>query len=151
MKISLNVIQTQASPYFWVAEIGRARFGFHQSDGWCMQMNDKISFIDSEDRCDPLLPVLELDKHVFFEHLQNIASSNEELSSAMAAFPEELLLKHAFHSSFSGYWPERALAWLAENAVLQPAFKSELTRFADNVVLPQQARQKARKILKSLQ
>ena len=151
MTIKLEITQSQASPYVWIAEIGRAKLGIHEADGWCVQLNDKISFIDSEDRCDPLLPVLELDKHLFFEHLQNIASSNDTLSKAIGGFPKELLLKHAFHSSFSAYWPEKALAWLAEDVALQPAFKSELATFADNAVMPQQTRQKAKKILKSLQ
>jgi len=150
MKIKLDVTQSQDSPYFWIAEIGRAKLGIHQVDGWCMQLNDKISFFDSEDRCDPLLPVLELDRHLFFEHLHNIASSNEVLSQVIGEFPKELLLKHAFHSSFSAYWPEKALAWLDEDVALQPAFKSELIRFTDNTVMPQQARQNAKKILNSL-
>lgn len=150
MKVKLNSTLERASPYFWIAEIGRVKLGVHEANGWCMQLDDRISSIDSEDRCDPLLPVLELDGPAFFEHLKGIADSNRFLSKFMEDFPTELLLKHAFHSSYSAYWPKRALAWLINDYALQSSLKIELERFADNKLMPQQVRQRVKKILNNL-
>jgi hypothetical protein len=150
MKVNLEVTKTSGDPHLWVAGIGRAKLGVHQEDGWCMQIDNKIVLLDSEDRCMPLLPVLEIDERQFFEFLQNAANSNAAFSKVIAKFPKELLLKHVFHTSFTGYWPEKALAWLLDDKDLQPVFRAELLHFSENSVMPQGARQKAQKILKAL-
>ena len=150
MKVNLKLTHASGNSHLWAAEIGRAKLGVHQEDGWCMLLDNKIVLIDSEERCMPLMPVLEVDKRQFFDFLQSVANSNEAFSGVIAKFPKKLLLKHVFHTSFSGYWPEKALIWLFDDKDLQLALRAELMRFAENKVMPQGARQKAKKILKTL-
>lgn len=150
MKVNLEVTQKSGDPHLWIAEIGRTKVGVHQVDGWCMLLDDKIVPLDSEEHCMPLLPILEIDERQFFDFLQSVSNSNEAYSKVIAKFPKELLLKHVFHTSFSGYWPEKALVWLLDDKDIQPSFREELTQFSENSVMPQGARQRAKKILKAV-
>lgn len=151
MKVNLEVAQSLGDSYLWVAEIGRAKLGVHHADGWCMLLEHGVVLLDSEDHCMPLLPILEIDGRLFFEFVQEVANSNEAYSKVLAAFPKELLLKHVFRTSISGYWPEKALAWLLDDKEIQSVFREELTQFAENRGMPQGARQRAKKILKALE
>ena len=150
MKVNLEVTKKSGDSYLWVAEIGRAKLGVHKVDGWCMLLDNGVVLLNSEEHCMPLLPILEIDEREFFEFLQDVANSNKAYSEVIARFPKELLLKHVFHTSFSGYWPEKALVWLLDDKDIQSAFREELTQFAENSVMPQGARQRAKKILKAV-
>lgn len=65
-------------------------------------------------------------------------------------FPKVMFLKHVFHASFSGYWPEKALTWLKADPSVQKYFSCELEQFVNSKVMPQGVRQRAKKILQSL-
>ena len=117
-----------------------------------MQLADeRFVFFDSEEQCVPLGPILEMEEVKFSDFLESAAASNSDYSESIRRFPKELLLKHVFHTSFSGYWPEKALAWLISDENIQPLFKDELEKFIENKTMPQGARQRAKKIVKSIQ
>ncbi len=150
MDVSFFMPPVDVAPYCWLIEMGSRKLGVHQRDGWCMQLDAQLVFFNSEEKCVPLAPILEVEEKKFFGFLESAAISNPTYSESIRKFPKELLLKHVFHTSFSGYWPERALAWLAADKNLQPLFKDELERFVQNKVMPQGARQEARRIVQSL-
>ncbi|MES2407097.1 MAG: hypothetical protein V4528_07230 [Pseudomonadota bacterium] len=114
-----------------------------------MQLNGNLVFFNSEDKCVPLVPILELEEKKFLDFLESAALLSPIGSECMRTFPKELLLRHVFHTSFSGYWPERALAWLETDKSLHPLFKDELEKFMQNKVMPQGARQKAKRMVQS--
>lgn len=151
MKITFLIPQIEVSPYCWLIEMESRKLGVHNQNGWCMQLTDgQVIFFDSEDQCVPLGPILETDAENFFAFLENVAASNSGYAESIRRFPKALLLKHIFHTSFSGYWPERALGWLAVDKAIQPLFKDELEKFIQNKVMPQGARQKAKRIIQNL-
>ena len=151
MKITFLALPIEAPPYFWLIEMGSRKLGVHKQKGWCMQLTDgRLILLDSEDRCMPLGPILEIEERKLFDFLEGAAASNPNYSESIRRFPKEFLLKHIFHTSVTGYWPERALVWLAADKTLQPLFKDELEKFIQNKVMPQGARQKAKKIVRSI-
>jgi hypothetical protein len=115
-----------------------------------MQLNERVIFFDSEDKCMLLMPILEIEAKKFFDFLKTVEIHASSYSDAVRRFPKELLLKHVFHTSCSGYWPEKALAWLFDDNTLQPLFEDELKKIIDNKVMPQGIRQKAKKLMNSL-
>ncbi|MDO8312663.1 MAG: hypothetical protein Q7T25_12055 [Sideroxyarcus sp.] len=137
-------------PFLWLMEMGGRKVGVNQVDGWCMLLDDHPIFFNSEERCALLAPVLEIDEEKFLEFLENSAISNPIYGEKIRDFPQTALLKHIFHSSYSGYWPEKALAWLAIDKVLQQNFKVELEDFMKNKIMPQRSRQIAKKMLNGL-
>ena len=147
MKIVFNEVAIESSPFCWLIEIGSHKLGVHQNNGWCMQLDGRIILFDSEDKCVPLGPILEIELGELLNYLKRAADANPMYSDSIRKFPIELLLKHIFHTSFSGYWPEKALGWLDVEKNLQLAFKEELEKFASNKTMPQAARQKAQKML----
>lgn len=152
MKITLLIPQIEASPYCWLVELGPRKLGVHKQNGWCMQLADeRVVFFNSEELCVHLCPILEMEERKFFDFLESAVASNLGYSESIRRFPKESLLKHVFHTSFSGYWPERALAWLNADEHIQPLFKDELKKFIENKVMPQGARQRAKKIMNSIQ
>jgi hypothetical protein len=115
-----------------------------------MKLDERLVLFNSEDSCVPLVPILDVDQKDFSAFLQSAAASVPGFAEIIRRFPKELLLKHVFHASFSGYWPERALAWLSADEGLQSRFREELEAFVGNKVMPQGARQKAKRIVQSL-
>ena len=97
-----------------------------------------------------LMPVLEIESKKFSDFLKEVEISAPDYSDVIRRFPKYLLLKHVFHTSVSGYWPERALAWLKDDADIQPLFENELEKFVNQKTMPQNARQTAKKIVNSL-
>jgi hypothetical protein len=151
MKIIFLTPRIDTTPYFWLIDMGTRKLGLHKSNGWCMELPDgRLIFFDSEEKCVPLGPILETDEQTFNEFLEKIVASNPDYSESIKKFPKELLLKHIFHTSVTGYWPERALAWLASDRDLCPLFRDELEIFIKNKKMPQGARQKAKKLIKSI-
>lgn len=150
MEIRFLAPPMDVPPYCWLIEIGPRRLGVHEHNGWCMQVDERIVFIDSEDRCMPLAPILELDERMFFDFLRDTEKLVPAYVESIRRFPKSLLIKHVFHTSFSGYWPEKALAWLIADKGIQPQFRDELARFIENKVMPQGARQMARRIVRGL-
>ena len=150
MEITFLMPPLEASPYCWLIEVGTRKLGVHRHDGWCMQLDNRLVIFDSEDKCMPLSPILEVEAQKFADFLKTAEISAPNYSKVIRQFPKELLLKHIFHTSFSGYWPERALAWLIDDDNLQSLFENELEKFIYNKVMPQGARQRAKKIVHSL-
>jgi len=151
MEITFLIPTQQASPYCWLMKIGSMKLGVHKDNGWCMQFDSQLVFFDSEDKCMPLMPLLEIESKKIFDFLKIVEISASNYSEVVRRFPKELLIKYVFHTSCSGYWPEKALAWLVEDDALQPLFKDELIEFINNKVMPQGARQKAKKLIRTLQ
>jgi hypothetical protein len=150
MNIDFLAPPVDLPPYLWLIKVGPRKLGIHQHKGWCMQVDEQVVFFDSEDKCVPLAPILEVEGEKLFEFLQSAALVNSSQSECINKFPKVLLLKHVFHTSFSGYWPERALGWLGTDKAIQPLFRDELERFVQNKTMPQGARQKAKRIVQSL-
>jgi hypothetical protein len=139
-----------AVPYCWLFEIGLNKLGVHQRDGWCMKLGERIVLLDSEDKCVPLEPILDVDEKLFFNFLQEASLELPAYADSIALFPKVPLLKHVFHTSFSGYWPERAIAWLDADPSIQGLFQDELEKLILNKVMPQGLRQRAKRILQRL-
>jgi len=150
MKINLLSAPVVVPPYGWLVYMDLRKLGVHERDGWCMQLDERIVFFDSEEKCVPLGPILEIGWAEFSEFLSRAQILLPSHADLISSFPKALLLKHIFHSSVSAYWPEKALGWLEADKGLQKMFKSELQNFAENTANPQQARQRAKRILRSI-
>jgi hypothetical protein len=140
----------EAHPYCWLLEIGSNKLGVHQDAGWCMKMDERVLLLDSEGKCVPLEPILEVEENLFFKFLQDVRKEVPSYADAIDQFPKVMLLKHVFHTAYSGYWPQKALNWLSADSGIQNLFQDELEIFAKNKVMPQAARQQARRILHRL-
>ncbi|MDR1275968.1 MAG: hypothetical protein LBL72_06280 [Candidatus Accumulibacter sp.] len=140
----------EAAPYCWLIEIGSTKLGVHRRDGWCALLDERLIFFDSEEKCMLLMPILEIETEKFLDFLKGAELHAPAYSNAIRRFPKALLLKHVFHTAFSGYWIEKALAWLVDDNTLQALFEQELQKIIDRKIMPQAVRQKARKIVKSL-
>jgi hypothetical protein len=140
----------EAFPYFWLVKIGSNKFGVHQDAGWYMKMGERLLLLDSEEKCVPLEPILEVDVNLFFKFLHDVGKESPAYAESIDRFPKVLLLKHVFHTSFSGYWPQKALTWLSADPGIQNLFQTELQIFSGNKVMPQGARQQAKRILQRL-
>jgi hypothetical protein len=127
--------------------MGNRKLGVHHDQGWCMQIDDKVVCIDSEQNCVPLAPILEVEAASLWDFLMEASKMIPSHSAWIKKFPAEMLLKHIFNTSFSGYWPEKALAWVASDKNLQTALRANLEKFINNNVMPQAARQKAKKLV----
>jgi len=150
MKAELLLPPLEVPPYCWLIEINSRKVGVHRDYGWCTQLNDRIILFDSEDNCMLLVPILEINAKTFTDFIKNIETIVPDYSDIVRKFPKMFLLKYIFHTSCSGYWPERALAWLIDDNNLQPLFQEELKKFIAQKTMPQAARQQAKKILNSI-
>lgn len=74
----------------------------------------------------PLLPLLELNRRQFYEHLHRVAEDHAELLGGAQSFPETLLLRFAFESSVSDYWPMKAIEWLEDVHKIEPDVRESL-------------------------
>lgn len=137
-------------PYCWLIQSGQGKLGVNKNNGWCVGIGDQIIFFNSEEKCVPLVPLLDIEEKKFFDFLNRTMLVKPDYADAIKRFPKVLLLKHVFNSSFSGYWPERALEWIVADKHIQSSLKDELTRFAQNKAMPQRARQKAERIVRRL-
>lgn len=137
--------------YYWLIGIGSELAGTHAELGWCTRSNERVVSLDSEGIFTLLWPLLELQPDDFYDFLNRAAIANPAHGQMIFAFPITLLLKQVFHESFSGYWPDRALAWLKTDQTSWPAFREELGAFTKNKVMPQLARQQAQKMLRTLE
>jgi hypothetical protein len=150
----MNFLQTipesASSDYCWLLVIDSRPLGVHLHDGWCMQIKGQTVFFDEEYKCVHLLPVLEKDPATFSAQLRLAERSHPSFASSIKNFPKKMLLKHVFHTSVSGYWPERALSWLTYDTTVQPALKQELEGFSRDKIMPQSLRHQARKIVQRL-
>ncbi|WP_141758561.1 hypothetical protein [Duganella sp. HH105] len=140
----------EARPYCWLMEISGRKLGVHLRDGWCMLVHDQAHLINSESMCVHLLPVLELDVQDFLEFLAGVELRFPDYAASVRRFPAKSLLKHALGTSVGGYWPTKALAWLEDDPTMQQSVKAELEALARNKAMPQEARQRGRRMMRSL-
>ncbi|WLE58853.1 hypothetical protein GIY62_17360 [Burkholderia plantarii] len=149
MKARLIEPMLEDGQYCWLIELGERLVGVHAQTGWCMRVDDRVIALDEESKFVPLGPVLDVPGVEFFAFLQRAAVAAPNWAELLLAFPKETLLKHVFHTSYSSYWPERALSWLIADQALWPRFGDELKAFSTNKVMPQGARQHAQKMLRT--
>jgi hypothetical protein len=134
----------------WLIDLGGRFVGVQAHAGWYVRIEDRVMALDDESKFVPLGPLLDVAAEVFSAFLQRSALAKPAYSQQILGFPKELLLKHIFHTSYSSYWPERALAWLAADRSLWPHFQEELHLFSQNKLMPQAARQHAKQLLKQM-
>lgn len=146
MKLTLMEPALVDGPHCWLIDMDGLRVGVHAQGSWCVRGERGEWRLDAEEELVPLGPLLELPVAEFTAFLERAAQSHPGHAPAIRAFPRHALLKHVFHTSFSGYWPERALAWMADDPACWPAFAEELKRFSDNKAMPQAARQQAQRM-----
>lgn len=149
MKLTLIEPAIVDGPYCWLVDLNGPRVGVHAQAGWCVRTADRELRLDAEEKLVPLGPLLDLPAATFAAFLDRAAAAHPAHAEAIRAFPRQALLKHVFHTSFSSYWPERALAWMADDPASWPAFAEELTRFSENKAMPQGARQQAARMSRS--
>ena len=148
MNVRLIEPAIEEGSYCWLVELGTRRVGVDAQAGWCMRIDDRVVMLDAESKLMPLGPLLGVPQAEFSAFLQRAADALPLWAQRVRAFPKEALLKHIFHTSHSSYWPERALDWLAADQELWPQFRDELEAFSTNKVMPQAARQHAKRILR---
>lgn len=144
------LLADEAWPYCWLLELSGRKLGVHAHEGWCMQAHGQVHAIDSEPMCVHLLPILELSVQDFADFLARSELRFPQYAASIRRFPTGLLLNHAFHTSVSGHWPAKALAWLENDLAMQEALKAELEAFTLNKVMPQGSRQTAKRMLRNL-
>ncbi|WP_080409828.1 hypothetical protein [Burkholderia ubonensis] len=132
----------------WLASIGQVTLGVHLQKGWCLHLGAKTIFLSSPADMMPLLPLLEVGRVQFFDHLTRVGQWRSEYASAIPAFPEILLLRFAFESSVSEYWPSKAIDWLDGEPMLARELRESLRALLSQGWLPQRLRQRAQVVLK---
>ncbi|WP_206957403.1 hypothetical protein [Trinickia acidisoli] len=96
----------------------------------------------------PLLPLLEMGRVQFYEYLHRLAQTRTELAEAPQSFPAILLLKFAFESSVSDYWPLKALDWLDAGATVDSEIGESLRTLLSRPWVTQRLRQRAERAVK---
>lgn len=142
--------QPMPAPYCWLFAIDKRRLGVHVRDGWCIEVNGQVECVDEEYKCVHMLPALEQTFASFATQLRLAEQTYPAFAPSIRKFPKQMLLKHAFHASVSGYWPARALDWLGDDSELQSALRRELAVFTQNKIMPQALRQRATKLLQQM-
>lgn len=135
-------------PVVWLATIGRVRLGIHLPDGWCIDVGGKIVVLSNADDMMPLLPLLEVGRVQFYEHLLNVGQNRIELAGIVQSFPDALLLKFAFESSVSDYWPMKAMDWLDVSGRIDPDICESMRAMLRKSWATQRLRHRAEAIIK---
>jgi hypothetical protein len=150
MKARLIEPVLEQDAYRWLIDLGGRLIGVHAQAGWCVRVDGVVIALEAENDFVPLVPLLEVPEEDFAALLRRIVATASAWSHRMQTFPKETLLKHVFHTSYSGYWPERALSWLAADRALWSQFRDELMAFSTNKSMPQTARQHAQRMLRAI-
>ncbi len=151
MKIYFLEPAVEEGSYCWLLDVGGRFVGVHSQAGWCMRTDNGIIALDEEKKFVLLGPVLDLPAIEFSAFLKRATDALPAWAHLIKAFPKEYLLKHIFHTSYSGYWPERALAWLEADQEQWPNFQNELRDFSLKKGMPQAARQHAQRIMRAME
>lgn len=150
MKVRLIEPVLEEGSCCWLLELAGLLVGVNYKTGWCVRVEERVIPLDAESKFMPLSPLLEVPEADFSAFLKRAAAAVPACSELVQAFPKQALLKHIFHSSYSSYWPERALDWLAADQELWSNFREELKVFSTNKEMPQRARQIAQRMLRSI-
>lgn len=148
MNLTLLEPANEDGSYRWLIALGNCVVGVHAESGWCLRLGGDVLPLNSESTFVPVGPLLELPVNEFQEFLQRAAAENPSFSEQILGFPRNMLLKHIFHTSYSSYWPERAIAWLATESASWTKFQQELLALSKNKAMPQKMRQQAHKMLR---
>ncbi|WP_081026152.1 hypothetical protein [Ralstonia solanacearum] len=136
-------------PVVWLTAIGQVRLGFHVQDGWCIDVGGHATVLSKADDMMPLLPLLEVGRVQFCEHLHNVGKNRIELAGIVQSFPDALLLKFAFESSVSDYWPMKAMDWLEASGKIAPDIRESLRAMLKKNWTTQRLRHRAEEIIAS--
>lgn len=134
-------------PVVWLALIGQVRLGFHVQDGWCIDVGGHATVLSKADDMMPLLPLLEVGRVQFYEHLHNVGQNCIELAGIVQSFPVALLLKFSFESSVSDYWPMKAMDWLEVSGRIAPDICESLRAMLSKSWATQRLRHRAAAII----
>jgi len=138
--------------FFWIFEKDERVIGVHKTLGWCTRLRSETPiYFDTESKCMVLLILLEIEFAEFKTHLDTVCEAAPEYAASIQRFPLALLLRHAFHSSVSDYWPDKAIDWLDANPEVQPLLLAELEHLVTNKAMSQSLRHRARRMFRNLQ
>lgn len=147
MSIELLIPSLLDSSYCWLIRDGGAKIGVHINNGWCIQLeNAEVFFFAHPENCVPLEPLLDLEYLSFFSFLLKSASENHAFSNAILNFPKLELIRLVLNTTYSDYWPIRALAWLTTDRILIPELLTDLERFSKNKAMGQSARRLVKRL-----
>ncbi|MCL9845573.1 hypothetical protein [Ralstonia solanacearum] len=135
-------------PVVWLAVIGQVRLVFHVQDGWCIEVGGHATVLSKADDTMPLLPLLEVDRVQFYEHLHNVGKNSIEFAGIVQSFPGVLLLKFALESSVSDYWPMKAMGWLEVSGRIAPDIRESLRVMLSKSWATQRLRHRVEAIIK---
>ncbi|WP_081488760.1 hypothetical protein [Cupriavidus basilensis] len=126
----------------WLVNIGQIKLGVGPTGEWCFRVGQRMVTISKPDDTMPLLPLLEIGRTEFYDHVRRGVQVRPELAEAVRSFPEVLLLKFAFESSVSDYWPLKAMDWLDLNSDLVSELRGELRTLQSQGWVAQRLRQR---------
>jgi hypothetical protein len=148
MRAKLFIPPSFELPNVWLAGIGKVRLGVHLKDGWCIDIAGRTRALSEPEDVMPLLPLLEMSRAQFYEHVRHLAHTTPELAKATQSFPDVLLLRFAFESSVSDYWPHKALDWLDTDTALDPQIGDSLRALLGRPWATERLKQRAEQALK---
>lgn len=111
MKAKLIAPQTDKSG-IWIVEMDGVRLGLSHHSGWVVQIRDETRAIVEPQDLMFVLPLLETGRQTMYSHLQAISQDAPDIGLRVLEFPEILLLRCAFETSVSDYWPLKGIEWL---------------------------------------
>jgi len=135
-------------PFTWLASIGNLRLGIRQRDEWCTDIRGKTTILSNPADMMPLLPLLEIGKTAFYEHLSHVEQTYADLSNASQSFPAVFLLRFAFESSVSDYWPLKAIDWLDADGTIEPTLRESLRDMLSKPWLTQHLKHRVERVTK---
>lgn len=148
MRVKLRIPPPFELPMVWLVDIGNIRLGVHQQDGWCIDIEGRTKVLSKQEDVMPLLPLLEIGRVQFYEHLRRVAQTRIELADALQSFPAILLLKFALESSVSDYWPLKALDWIDAETTVDREIGESLQTLLSRPWVTQRLKQRAERVMK---
>ncbi|WP_175818884.1 hypothetical protein [Burkholderia sp. BCC0419] len=145
MKVELLFPPILENSSVWIVRVGNVQLGINFGHRWCINTGGEGRLIQTPNDMMPMLPLLEIGRGDFYEHLLHIESSWGKLLELTESFPESLLLRFAFDSSFSDYWPIKALDWLDNESSIDSEVMESLRRISGQRWVSQNLRQRVKK------
>jgi hypothetical protein len=146
------LVPIQHQNLLWVGRTNGQNFGVTLSGAWCVEekLSGESIELSSSHMMVPLLPVLTEDAQKFRSHLALIANANPEFADALLNFPGSDLVSHVLNTSYSDFWPEKALQWIESKAFTFVNLKDVLGVAKQNKAFSQPLRQRIERVVKSL-
>ncbi|WP_157692778.1 hypothetical protein [Burkholderia sp. ABCPW 11] len=145
MKVELLSPSVIDESPIWLVCIGNVLLGINCNHQWCIDVNGKERLMLTPDDTMPILPLLEVGRGRFFEHLRLFESERGNSLGLVESFPTSLLLRFAFESSFSEYWPLKALDWIDGEQAIDPKVRESLRRMSEQRWVTQKLKQIVKK------